>query len=38
VALSENNLLVYCVQEALTDAEVLRAYDSWVSLLYINKS
>lgn len=38
VALSENNLLVYCVQEAVTDAEVLRAYDSWVSLLYINKA
>lgn len=37
VALSENNLLVYCVQEILTDASVLRTYDSWVSLLYINK-
>ena len=38
MALSENNLLVYCIQEALTDPDVLKGYDSWINMLWIDKS
>ena len=38
IALSEKNLLVYCIQEAYTIPEISKGYDAWINIIWLNKT
>lgn len=38
IALSENHLLVYCLQEAFSMPEFIKSWDPWINMLWINKA
>lgn len=38
IALSENHLLVYCLQEGFSMPDFIKSWDPWINVLWINKT